>query len=217
MNELVGGAYAGLADTDFAQQKFLCSQSALVGDGSTDARQVWEAMRERSQRSVADDGDQVVAASASVVCRHIGYEFFVVGAGVAQQVDGIAADGLCRRAVAVAVEPSGAPVGAGCERGRMSVVDEQRGVAGPVEGMGREQRGVGRIVRVDGGGCWGTDHGEAASWFGLPRRRATATADRGMLAMAMRMSRDRCRAPFEGRSRRLRYAAVACAARTQAS
>ena len=95
-------------------------------------------MCERAQRSLAEDADQVVAASVAVVGGYIGDEFLVVGAGMAQEAEGIPADDLCGRVLSVAIEPPGAPVGAGGERGSMPVVDEEHGTTGPVEGMGRE-------------------------------------------------------------------------------
>lgn len=110
----------------------------MAGCRAGDVCQGREAMRERAQRPLADDADHVVAASVAVVRGYIGDELLVVGAGMAQEADGIPADHLCGCVPSVAIEPPGAPVGAGCERGSMPVVHEERGTAGPVEGMGRE-------------------------------------------------------------------------------
>ena len=62
-----------------------------------------EAMRERAQSAMADDVDHVVAPTVPVVRADVGDELLVVGARMAQLVDGIPADRVGGTSVAGAV------------------------------------------------------------------------------------------------------------------
>ncbi len=96
-------------------------------------------MRERAQCAMADERDDVVAATATVVRGDIGDEFLVVRARVAQVVYGVPAYGFGSVAVAVALESLGAPLGAGRQGCRVPVIHEKRRAACPIDWIGGEQ------------------------------------------------------------------------------